>query len=303
MAYRKKLYKDFDVPEYPLSFENEQEREQIKREIHERLHRSIAEQQPIERKGLFKFLTSYYSIAAVVVTLISVLLIAYNYYFATESVKYITLRTHKGKILEIHLPDSSKVILNAASTLRYPVEFTDTRDVYLDEGEAYFDVAHDKSKPFIVHSGAVNTKVLGTAFNVKSYKTLPTITVTVARGKVRVDDKDRNLGILTPEQQLIVDKTNLTVVNKSIRSADAICWMSGKFVMKDAYFNEIMLAISNRFNVEMEYDSIKFKNCQNSIEFTPKQTLVDVLKVLKDIQGIKSVIKKNKVFILGEPCE
>jgi ferric-dicitrate binding protein FerR (iron transport regulator) len=83
----------------------------------------------------------------------------------------------------INLPDGSKVVLNANSKLEYPPGFSNnTREVYLD-GEAYFDIAHDPGKPFIVHTGSISTRVLGTAFNINAYRSQQFVEVTVTRVK------------------------------------------------------------------------------------------------------------------------
>ncbi|AFD08451.1 FecR family protein [Solitalea canadensis] len=299
MSIKKDLYNEFQVPEYPLSFESEVEKAQIKEEIHQRLQQSIASQQ-LQKRGIVKSLLNY-KVAAALIAVTSFLFISYNYYFKEDKRAYITLSAPKGKVMEFLLPDSSRIVLNAASTLKYLVKFKNTRDVYL-EGEAFFDVSHDASKPFIVHTGSVSTRVLGTAFNIKAYKKLPSITVTVQQGKVRVDEKNNNLGLLTPNKQLIVNKANYTAINRTVVAEDATSWTGGKFVLQGVYFHEMMLAIENRFNVKMIYDAKAFSNCQNSIQFTQKQSLTDVLKLLKDIQGIKYTIKNDSVLITGKPC-
>ena len=91
-----------------------------------------------------------------------------------------------GETGVVVLPDGSHVQLNAGSRLRYPEQFTDsTRQVYL-EGEAFFEVAHDSAHPFIVHAGAIATRVLGTSFNIRSYADEADKIVSVKTGKVKV---------------------------------------------------------------------------------------------------------------------
>src|ERR1019366_6846207 len=94
----------------------------------------------------------------------------------------------KSKIV---LSDGSVVTLNSETTLRYPAEFNgQTREVYLD-GEAFFDVAKDHKHPFIVHAGKMNVRVLGTAFNIKSYANDATSETTLIRGAIEVTMSDR----------------------------------------------------------------------------------------------------------------
>lgn len=298
------LYKKFDLRRTPSSIKDEAERERIKQEILTRIDRTKLSfnQQNVsqERRNSSFFL----KIAASVLLFLLGGMLAYNFFFKQETEpSYLTFSSPKGRVIQLLLPDSSKIWLNSASTIKYPKHFKNTRDVYLLEGEAFFDVSHHPEKPFIVHTSSVSTRVLGTAFSVKAYKALSSITVTVQRGKVRVDEKERNLGTLTPNKQLVFRKSDHAVRNETVNSAFSTAWKQGECILTGAYFDEIMLAISNRFNVDMVYDRKVFSNCQNSIRFTQNQTLSDVLSLLKEIQGIKYTIKNNQVLITGNECK
>jgi len=124
----------------------------------------------------------------------------------------------------------------------------------------------------------------------------------VTRGKVQIHENSKTLNILRPDQQLTFNKITGETITKKVKSANTITWTRGDFNLDDAYFNEIMLAIENRFKVKTIYDPKVFSNCENSIHFTNKQSLTDVLQVLKAIQPIRYTIKKDSVFIIGKPC-
>ena len=300
---KEEFYNAFNIPEHPSSIENEEEREEIKQEIHLRLHQSIGKQQSPVRRLISSIWAVKYKAAAILIGGYTSLFIGYHYYSKDKATtNYITVQAHKGEVLEVLLPDHSKITLNAASSIRYPAKFTNSRDVYLEEGEAYFDVKHDTSKPFIVHTGGISTKVLGTAFDIKSYKELPNISITVTRGSVQVNEKLKALNILIPDEQLTFNKKNHKAITKQVKSANTITWTHGDFNLDGVYFNEMMLAIANRFNVKIIYDPKVFSNCENSIRFTQKQSLADVLQVLKAIQPIDYMIKNDTVFITGKPC-
>ncbi|QIL41648.1 DUF4974 domain-containing protein [Pedobacter sp. HDW13] len=299
---KEEFYKLFNIPEHPLTITDEQEREEIKNEIYQRLRQSIDRQQSPKRKPIARIWRLRYQAAAILIG-VCTLFIGYSYYRSTQNTpKYITVKAGKGEVLEISLPDQSKVTLNSATSIRYPAKFTSTRDIYLEEGEAYFDVTHDKSKPFIVHSGGISTRVLGTAFNIKAYKSLPNITVTVTRGRVQVAEKN-TLNILKPDEQLTFNKDAHKAFTKKVKSANNMAWTHGDFNLDGVYFNEIMLAIANRFGVKVIYDPKVFINCENSIRFTKKQSLTDVLQVLKTIQPVHYTLKKDAVLITGKPCD
>src|SRR5688572_8298430 len=104
----------------------------------------------------------------------------------------------------LRLPDGSTVLLNEGSKLEYPITFSgDTREVFL-QGEGYFDIQHNPSKPFVVKTANVTTTVLGTAFNVKAFPSEKHITVTVTRGKVKVSKDEKVLGVITHDQQITI---------------------------------------------------------------------------------------------------
>src|SRR5439155_2315167 len=98
------------------------------------------------------------------------------------------------------LPDSTQVWLNAASSLEFPEAFqSGKREVYL-VGEAFFDVKHAENRPFIIHTGNVTTRVVGTAFNIKGYPDQPDVIVSVKRGKVQVSKNEKLVATLTVGQ-------------------------------------------------------------------------------------------------------
>lgn len=303
MPLKEEFYKRFKIPEQPSSIENEEEREEIKYEIYQRLQQSIDRQEASGRKHTIRLWTVRYKAAAILVGVCTILFVGYSYYAKKNGkTEYITVQAHKGQVLEVLLPDHSTVTLNAASIIRYPAKFINSRDVYLEEGEAYFDVAHDASKPFVVHTGGISTKVLGTAFNIKSYKELPNITVTVTRGRVQVNESSKALNTLRPDEQLTFNRSTHKASTQKVKSANTVTWTHGDFNLDGVYFKEIMLAIENRFSIKVIYDPQVFSNCENSIRFTKKQSLTDVLQVLKTIQPIHYTIKKDSVFISGKPC-
>ena len=121
----------------------------------------------------------------------------------------------RGTKTKIILPDGSQVWLNSDSKLSYGERFNDTiREVSL-EGEAYFDVIKDKNRPFIVMTNALNIRVLGTAFNIKSYAQDATIETTLIRGMIEVRKNNEPATkkiVLTPNEKLIYNKTEALLV-------------------------------------------------------------------------------------------
>lgn len=161
------------------------------------------------------------SIAAV---FLLVLGISWIFYSRTEKYKFNygnEVYAKPGAKSKIILPDGTLVWLNSGSKLYYSPKFTDTiRSVAL-EGEAFFDVVKDAKHPFIVHTSGIDIRVLGTAFNVKSYESDPTIETTLIRGLIEVVKKNESLSskvIVRPHEKLIFNKENNTLTSTSINA-------------------------------------------------------------------------------------
>ncbi len=144
--------------------------------------------------------------AAAVVVLVSALFISREYLInLIDPVKFATVKTGPGERMTVRLSDGSVVWLSPKSSLRYPQEFRGALRETAVEGEAFFEVAKNKEHPFIVRTGGVCTKVLGTSFNIQSYSGRRNICVTLLTGRVAFSD-GRNEIDLIPNQRAIFDK-------------------------------------------------------------------------------------------------
>jgi transmembrane sensor len=137
----------------------------------------------------------------------------------------------------IRLPDGSSVILNVGSSIEYPEEFTNNKRVVKLNGEAYFDIKHDASSPFIVYVGKIKTTVLGTAFNVRTDSECGKVYVTVIKGRVKVGDDEKEYGIITPNEQMSINITNFSFKKESFNSDLAIEWKKEYLLLEDVSLN------------------------------------------------------------------
>ena len=148
----------------------------------------------------------------------------------TTTIAYNTLRTPRGRQFQLVLPESSKVWLNAASTIKYPVVFSSNERRVEITGEAYFEVTKNKEKPFIVDvNGKANVQVLGTHFNVNAYEDEEIIKTTLLEGSVKVNSAIRNpqSAILKPGQQAILSQSSQTSQPIPVQTVDVqqvIAW-------------------------------------------------------------------------------
>ncbi|MET0636755.1 MAG: FecR domain-containing protein [Chitinophagaceae bacterium] len=170
---------------------------------------------------------------------------------ATGDLNYNIITTPRGGTYMVVLPDGTKVWLNAASSLRFPAAFTtNERSVELT-GEAYFEVVKNVAKPFLVKFSGQTVQVLGTHFNISDYSDEPIISTTLLEGSVRIN----NRLVLTPGQQLQVDKQGNDKLVKNADLDEAIAWKDGFFNFNESDIPTIMRQIARWYNVDIQYTS------------------------------------------------
>jgi transmembrane sensor len=248
-------------------------------------------------------------VAASIVLLLSAL--AFGYYKfnvmgipATSAFEEMEV-TPKGKRSLISLRDGTKVWLNADSRLKYS-DFTGhpTREVFL-EGEAFFDVAEDKEKPFIVNTSDIAIKVLGTSFNVKSYPEEQKIETTLVEGKVSIESKDdhpKQVSLL-PNQKAVFEKESRKIVlENEVDVEPYTSWKNGALSFDDQPFSEIILALERWYNVTIRIEDESSLACRFSAKINNK-TLKEVMELFKSSDGIQYRIDGDEVFITGKLCD
>ncbi|RYG20562.1 MAG: DUF4974 domain-containing protein, partial [Chitinophagaceae bacterium] len=167
-----------------------------------------------------------------------------------DPVAFIEKKVADDKRVQLVLADGSKVWLNAGAKFRYPNRFSkDKRQVFLLEGEAYFEVVRDTEKPFIVTSDEISTKVLGTAFNVKSYSYLRSIQVAVTRGKVSVSNNAGEAVLLLPDQQANFDKTTKHIIRHEVDSRTALAWQKGGQAFNNDSMSDVCAVLAKKYGV------------------------------------------------------
>jgi len=199
---------------------------------------------------------SWVRIAAAAVVILVAGVIVFNYQPARhgkqQEATTNTPATDQNMNRYITLPDGSKVLLHAGSLLHYPPAFDGaTREVTLT-GEAYFDVAHNAAQPFIIHSGNIKTTVLGTAFNIKAWPTEKEVTVTVTRGKVKVENESGVLGIITPDQQLSINTQNKQAKQLEVNADSAIAWKNQVYTLDNMTLDEAITELQIRYGIIIE---------------------------------------------------
>lgn len=264
--------------------------------------------QPIPYYKTFKHKRKLSSIASYAAVIVFVALIAVGYNFLSgdwndtntdkDEMAWIEKSTDRGQQLTIRLVDGTQVILNANSSIRYPETFSDSVRMVAIQGEAYFEVTHNASRPFIVDAGRLTSKVLGTSFNIINDPTKKTSTVSLVTGKVEVTQKDNNKKlVLAPGEEASVNeeegiKKNEFEVERTIAWKDKIIYFTG-----DNY-PEVFEVLENWYGVNINYSNPSGK--QISWKLTAKfenESLENVLNALSESHGIRYSIDGKNVII------
>ena len=228
------------------------------------------------------------------------------------------IATKKGSKSFIKLPDGSKVWLNTDSKLSY-MNFTvgKTREVRV-EGEAFFDVAHDSSRPFIIHTGKINIKVLGTTFNVRNYPEDTELETSLIKGKIEVtlNSRPEDIIILNPKGKLIISKkddrvikkidesiiadnkvvlTSITYFNKDSLIAET-SWLTDKLVFVNQPLAKIALDLERKYAITISFKNAEVKNYRYTGVFE-NVSLEKVFELIKYSKNINYRINDREIII------
>lgn len=201
----------------------------------------------------------------------------------TNELKYNVLTNPRGsRVVNMVLSDGSRVWLNAGSSITYPVAFVGKDRKVEITGEAYFEVAHDVSKPFIVNYGDMEVKVLGTHFNVNTFRDDGSgIKVTLLEGSVKVEDGKAS-SLLKPGEQAKV--SGGIKVEKEVNLDEVMAWKNGYFQFDHASLQAVLSQISRWYDVDVVYQG------RNE----PREFVGAIQRDL-DLSEVLKILEKNKV--------
>lgn len=210
------------------------------------------------------------------------------------------LSTVKGQRATITLADGTRVYMGAGSTLKYPEQFKDSvRGISL-QGEAFFEVAHNPQKPFIIETYNLRTRVLGTSFKVNAIEGRP-FEVQVATGKVRVDrissGSTEHLAVLTPGEQVSLNTLNGPAVSGKVVVEDVQGWKKSKLVFKDQSISEIARQLERAYDVRFSFKNAAKAREVITVTLQDNVPLNQTLRVLSAGAQFKYSIKGKNITI------
>jgi len=209
---------------------------------------------------------------------------------------YNTMSTPRGGNYFLILEDGTKVWLNAASSLKYPVAFKSAERLVELTGEAYFEVAKNKNRPFKVVSAEQTVEVLGTHFNINSYSNEVAIKTTLLEGSVKISAGE-NSAIIKPGEQSAYNPaaSKPLTVSATINTNEVIAWKNGKFIFDEADIRTVLRQLERWYDVDVVFTGkIPTDHFRGTI---PKNVnLSQVLKVLEQ-SGVNFKIEGKKIVI------
>lgn len=223
--------------------------------------------------------------------------------YANAKVDSLEIIAPVGSKTIVQLSDGSEVFLNHGSKLKYPQKFTGlTRDVVLS-GEAYFKVAHNPEKPFVVNTASLEIKALGTEFNVLAYPNENIIETTLVNGKVTLEEVNKSgkkniLGSMEPNQHV---KYNAQTgeVTSTIGDVDRYTsWKEGRLIFKNEPIEQIVNKLNRWYNVEIVFENNNVKDLSYTATFVD-ETLFQILDLLQLATPIKYKTLPRQKLING----
>ena len=218
-----------------------------------------------------------------------------------EVVKEFTATTAWGQKMSITLADGTKVRLNSGSTLRYPEKFiANTREVAL-EGEAFFEVTKNAKKPFIISSGAIKTKVLGTSFNINTYDNKEDIAVTVASGKVSVASNEEEV-FLGPSEQGVFNKKEAKITKATIDINAVLQWKEGILHFGDATLKEVTASLEKWYGVQFVFQNKALEKCRLTATYDNESLHAILESIIYAKKGISYRYTNDHQIVLKGKC-
>lgn len=215
-----------------------------------------------------------------------------------------TLTAEAGNVKNLQLSDGTTVTLNEESSLIFPEDFTKkTRQVAL-EGEAFFNVVKDASKPFIVKTELAEIQVIGTSFNVRAYTKEENVEVYVESGKVKVKILATGETVeLAKGEKLVYEKKQNKIAATKDHSGNPAGWKNGVLFFKERTFRDIFSEIERQFGIEVKANDSQLLNCRYTLTIEKKQFREDLnsIKIACPVEFTE--ISENQYIVSGSCCE
>jgi ferric-dicitrate binding protein FerR (iron transport regulator) len=264
---------------------------------------TLMEVAPVKRIPVWKMITR---IAAMLVVVAGLSIGAYKIFTNPKAIipvqdNLVQKQNAKGVKSTIELADGSKIWLNADSKVQYPALFNgNTREVYLN-GEAFFDIAKNPAKPFIIHLSNGTVRVLGTSFNIKAYDSEPVVETSVSTGKVAFiprlkNNREADTVFLTPNNKVVYRLDEEKITTATTVSSEDKAWTEGKMIFRSMLFEEIAVELERNFGKKVVFKNEEARNYRLTGSFQ-NNTLTEILYYLAKTKTFTYSISDEEIVI------
>lgn len=219
---------------------------------------------------------------------------------ATKEIGYNTVNVPYGGTYTVELCDGTKVYLNSGTTLEFPSRFDGKVRSVILKGEAYFDVARNVSKPFVVEVDEMKVKVLGTSFNVKSYVDEPGVYTTLVEGSVAILRDGQPEKKIKPGEQAYYNKGVGTLSIAEVDVKEFTSWKDGVFYFKDIALEEILRIVSRWYDLEVFYMNQGAKSVIYSGKLPMYSSVEDVLRKFEISGDVRFELKGRTLTVFDK---
>ena len=262
-----------------------------------KLHRRINKIRRLNYQG---FWVRFSQIAAVFFIAFAVGWFVKTQYTKEPDKSWLKVTVPTGQITQLTLSDSSKVWLNSESTLKYPSNFSEHRNVNLS-GEAYFDVNEEKKHAFTVKTGYMNVQVMGTRFNVRAYSDDEEFQATVLEGQVSLNDglSNKPRSILYKGDQASFSRSNneLSVLQLTENPERSIGWIKGRYEFHDQPLSQILNFASRWYGVKFIVKDKELINTRFTGVMKREYPLDQLLDLIKKTEDVTIINQKDKIIL------
>ena len=262
----------------------------------DRLHRDI------RRSGLRRFARTAAAVAAAITAIAGIdCIVVDNYLRDNVCTNIVTSSCDKG---EYTLPDGSKIWLNSGSVLRYYGDFTDGKRIVELEGEGFFKVSRDPSRPFILKTDDMDIEVLGTEFDVINYKEFDTTEAILCSGSIRASGgRLPTPVVMKPGERIAYDKKSGHTTLQQVDASNYSQWFNDTIAFDNMPLNDILINLERRYAIEIDAPESWANSLRMTFKIKHNETIDDVLHAMSLVVGLRYTRDGRRITLTPDKPE
>jgi len=208
-----------------------------------------------------------------------------------------TLHTPRGGGYRLVLSDGTKVWLNSATQLEYPEYFVGENRVVKLNGEAYFEVAHNADKPFLVELNDIGVKVLGTSFNIMAYDDESAVETTLLEGSVEISTQENESVRIVPSEQAVYSKPDRDLTTKLVDPEQFVAWKNDIFIFDNEALGSIFKKLSRWYFVNIEFEDASIESLHFTGYFRRYDEIGKILELIEATNKVEFKVRGNEILV------